>query len=39
MEFEGVKYHEEVKDSVRIWPQDNDTEGFFVCRIKKLLDE
>jgi tRNA (cytosine49-C5)-methyltransferase len=35
-EFEGKKYSEEVKKCLRIWPQDNDTEGFFVCKIKKL---
>ncbi len=35
LEFEGVKYHEQVQHCLRIWPQDNDTEGFFVCKIKK----
>jgi len=36
MEFEGVKYHPEVKKCLRIWPQDHDTEGFFVAKIKKV---
>jgi len=35
-EFEGNSYSEEVKKCLRIWPQDNDTEGFFVAKIKKL---
>ncbi|MBR9690801.1 NOL1/NOP2/sun family putative RNA methylase [Candidatus Woesearchaeota archaeon] len=35
LEFEGDKYNPQVKDALRIWPQDNDTEGFFVCKIKK----
>ena len=35
MEFKKDKYNSQVKDSLRIWPQDNDTEGFFVCKIKK----
>ncbi len=35
MEFEGKKYHEGVRNAMRIWPQDNDTEGFFVCKIIK----
>jgi tRNA (cytosine49-C5)-methyltransferase len=35
MEFEGKKYHESVKHCLRIWPQDNDTEGFFVAKIRK----
>jgi len=33
--FEGKKYSDEVLKTLRIWPQDNDTEGFFVCKIKK----
>ncbi|MBU0456596.1 MAG: RsmB/NOP family class I SAM-dependent RNA methyltransferase [Nanoarchaeota archaeon] len=36
MEFKGEKYNPAVKNVIRIWPQDNDTEGFFVCKIKKL---
>jgi tRNA (cytosine49-C5)-methyltransferase len=35
MEFKGVKYNSGVKNCLRLWPQDNDTEGFFVCKIKK----
>ncbi len=35
LEFEGKKYSEEIKKCLRLWPQDNDTEGFFVCKIKK----
>lgn len=34
--FEGKKYSSEVKKCLRIWPQDNDTEGFFVAKIKKV---
>ncbi len=36
MEFEGVKFNDEVKKCLRIWPQDNDTEGFFVTKIRKV---
>ena len=32
-EFEGKKYNPEVKKCLRIWPQDNDTDGFFVAKI------
>ena len=39
MEFNGEKYNLQVKHSLRIWPQDNDTEGFFVCKIKKPTNE
>ncbi len=35
LEFEKQKYSEEVKKCLRIWPQDNDSEGFFVAKIKK----
>ncbi|MEW5897173.1 MAG: RsmB/NOP family class I SAM-dependent RNA methyltransferase [Nanoarchaeota archaeon] len=35
-EFNGEKYNQQVKSALRIWPQDNDTEGFFVAKIKKL---
>ncbi|MEK6943431.1 MAG: NOL1/NOP2/sun family putative RNA methylase [Nanoarchaeota archaeon] len=34
-EFDGKKYNEEVEKCLRIWPQDNDTEGFFVAKIRK----
>ncbi|MBR9683675.1 RsmB/NOP family class I SAM-dependent RNA methyltransferase [Candidatus Woesearchaeota archaeon] len=33
--FGKEKYNPEVKKCLRIWPQDNHTEGFFVTRIKK----
>ena len=35
LEFEKEKYTPEVKKCVRIWPQDNETEGFFVAKITK----
>ena len=34
-EFEGKKFTSEVKKCLRIWPQDNNTDGFFVSKIKK----
>jgi len=34
-EFEGQIYNENVKKCLRIWPQDNNSEGFFVAKIKK----
>ena len=34
-EFGGKTYNKEVKKCLRLWPQDNDTEGFFVAKIKK----
>lgn len=34
-EFEGVEYHKDIKHCLRLFPQDNDTEGFFVAKIKK----
>ncbi len=35
MEFEGEVYNPEVHNCLRMWPQDNDTEGFFVAGIRK----
>ncbi|MBW2989342.1 RsmB/NOP family class I SAM-dependent RNA methyltransferase [Candidatus Woesearchaeota archaeon] len=35
LEFGGIRYDKEVKKCLRIWPQDNDTEGFFVAKIRK----
>ena len=34
-EFDGETYHPEVKHVLRLWPQDNDTEGFFVAKFTK----
>ena len=36
LEFDGYQYNEDIKKCLRIWPQDNDTEGFFVARIRKV---
>lgn len=36
MQFGKSEYNPEVKKCLRIWPQDNDTEGFFVAKIKKV---
>jgi 16S rRNA C967 or C1407 C5-methylase (RsmB/RsmF family) len=36
LEFNGKEYNKELKKALRIWPQDNNTEGFFVCKIKKI---
>ena len=35
LEFENKIYNKKIKNCLRIWPQDNDTEGFFVAKIKK----
>ncbi len=34
--FENLEFNPGVKDCLRIWPQDNDTEGFFVTKIRKI---
>lgn len=33
--FEGKVYHEDVSKCLRLYPQDNNTEGFFVAKIRK----
>jgi len=35
LEFEGRKFDDSIKECLRLWPQDNDTEGFFVAKIIK----
>ncbi len=35
-EFTGKAYNPEVRKCLRIWPQDNNTEGFFIAKIKKI---
>ncbi|MBD3361231.1 NOL1/NOP2/sun family putative RNA methylase [Candidatus Woesearchaeota archaeon] len=37
LEFKEKKYSQEIKRCVRLWPQDNDTEGFFIAKIRKSL--
>ena len=34
-EFNGTAYNSAVKESLRIWPQDNHTCGFFITKITK----
>jgi len=36
LEFDGKKYDPSIKKCLRLWPQDNDTEGFFVSKIRKI---
>jgi len=36
LEFENNNYDKNIKNCLRIWPQDNDSEGFFVAKIKKM---
>jgi tRNA (cytosine49-C5)-methyltransferase len=34
--FNGKEFDPSVKNCLRIWPQDNKTDGFFVAKIKKI---
>ncbi|MFW6110854.1 MAG: RsmB/NOP family class I SAM-dependent RNA methyltransferase [Thermoproteota archaeon] len=34
--WDGERYPYQVGDSVRIYPQDNDTIGFFLCKVRKI---
>ncbi len=33
--WEGKEFHPDVEKCLRIYPQDNDTEGFFVAKVRK----
>lgn len=35
LEWEGKKYSDELKKTLRIHPQDNDTEAFYIAKIRK----
>jgi NOL1/NOP2/sun family putative RNA methylase len=35
LEWNGKKFDESVANSIRIFPQDNLTEGFFICKLRK----
>ena len=35
LDYGKYDYNDEIKKCLRIWPQDNDTEGFFVAEIRK----
>lgn len=37
-EWEGISLDPQVKKCLRLYPQDNDTDGFFVCKIRKLSE-
>ena len=36
MEYKGESYDHRVERCLRIWPHDNDTDGFFVAKFRKL---
>lgn len=35
LKFQNKEYNKEIENCLRIWPQDNNTEGFFIAKIKK----
>ena len=37
LKFENDIYNKDIKKCLRIYPQDNNSDGFFVCKIKKSL--
>lgn len=39
VEWENEKLDPELKNCIRIYPQDNNTDGFFLAKIKKLSDK
>lgn len=36
LSFDKKEFSSEIKNCLRIWPQDNDTEGFFVAKLQKI---
>ncbi|MHA1859795.1 MAG: NOL1/NOP2/sun family putative RNA methylase [Candidatus Asgardarchaeia archaeon] len=35
-EFEGMRFDDEISKTIRIYPHDNDTEGFFIAKVMKV---
>ena len=35
LEWEKEKYYTDIKKTIRLWPWNNDTEGFFIAKIQK----
>lgn len=35
-EFHKLKFHEEVKECIRVWPHKHNMEGFFVCILRRV---
>lgn len=38
-EWQGKKLSQELKKAHRIYPQDNNTEGFFLCKMRKIANK
>ena len=38
-EWQGKKFSSDIQKARRLYPQDNNTEGFFLCKIRKLSDK
>lgn len=38
-EWQGQRFHPDVKHAMRVWPQQNDTGGFFVAVFERLGDD
>ncbi len=36
LEYNGKRFNKDINKTLRLWPMDNDTEGFFVAKITKL---
>ena len=34
-EWKSLKFSQQLRRSVRIWPHQNDSGGFFICRLRK----
>ena len=35
LEYNGKQFNSEIKKTVRIWPHHNDTDGFFIAKVRK----
>lgn len=38
-EWDGEKFNDEIKNCIRLYPQDNNSDGFFLAKMRKLSDK
>ena len=36
LKWNGIEFYDDIKYTIRLWPWDNDTEGFYIAKIRKI---
>ena len=35
--WNGLDFHQDLKNSMRIWPDQNNSGGFFICKLRRRV--